>query len=615
MASVVVEKTITLASAPSDVWPLITDTDRTNRVLAAPAAYKAIEKGAKSSARFVVTTRTGGFALEYEEAPFEWTVNKRMSVYRKMRSGPMRSYLYAIVLEPTRDGGTRATLRLELEPRWWPLTPLVRLSAARSMARLEAIAVAIDAHLVSGAPSPYVEPTARANEERLAYAERALRKRGLDAKAIATLIELVRSGADADIVRIRPFELAEDKGVAPREMLRTLLHAVTLGVVEMRWALVCPSCRTANDQALSLAEIGDASHCQLCDITYGIELDRAVEATFRPHPSVREVHDQMFCIGGPWRTPHVLAQMNLDAKETREIEAPMDPGRYRLFARGGLVAPVEVAEGAAARAAMNLGASFEPMELGIAPGGVIAVANESGEPLHVKLERLGYASRAATAHVVTTMSEFRRLFSKDLLKPSTPLKVGHCTILFSDLTGSTALYTKAGDAAAFRLVDDHFDVLRKTIDEAGGTVVKTMGDAVMASFVEARACVRAAIASLRAFEAFRASHPYGGDTGLKLGLFAGPCYVVTANDAIDYFGQTVNCASRVQHLAESGQIVMEESLYEELPRDERAALRVVEKLETRVKGVEEPLRLVRTCVASADGVGVATSGTQSKRAS
>jgi class 3 adenylate cyclase len=198
------------------------------------------------------------------------------------------------------------------------------------------------------------------------------------------------------------------------------------------------------------------------------------------------------------------------------------------------------------------------------------------------------------------MSEFRRLFSKDLLKPSTPLKVGHCAILFSDLTGSTALYTKAGDAAAFRLVDDHFDVLRKAIDAAGGTVVKTMGDAIMAAFLEPTACTRAAIDCLRAFERFRKTHPNGADTGLKLGLFAGPCYVVTANDTIDYFGQTVNCASRVQHLADSGEIALEEETYDLLPEKERAELRVVERLETHVKGVEKPLRLVRTRLAGDD---------------
>ncbi|MCW5832415.1 MAG: adenylate/guanylate cyclase domain-containing protein, partial [Labilithrix sp.] len=204
---------------------------------------------------------------------------------------------------------------------------------------------------------------------------------------------------------------------------------------------------------------------------------------------------------------------------------------------------------------------------------------------------------AATAHVVTTMTEFRRLFSKDLLKPSTPLKVASSTILFSDLTGSTALYTAAGDAAAFRLVDDHFDVLRRVIDAHGGVVVKTMGDAVMAAFVDPLGGVRAAIACLHAFEEFRVDAANGELTGIKLGLFTGPCYVVTANDAIDYFGQTVNCAARVQHCAETGQIVFEEDVYARLADEDKAKLRLIERVETRVKGVEHALRLVRTRLA------------------
>jgi adenylate cyclase len=609
MQPVVVTTTINLASAPADVWPLITDTDRSNRLLmGAAAVYKPIEPGTKSSARFVVETTTAGFPMSYEEAPFEWTLNKRFSVYRKMRSGPLKAYTYGITLEPTTDGGTVATVRLELEPRHWLLKPVAQIQGSRFVANVAKLAETIDAHVRDDAPSPYLKPTSPANEERLAFAELELPKRGIDPAAIKVLIDLIRSGPDADLVRIRPFELAHHNDVDGREMLRALLHAVTVGLVELRWALVCPSCRTANDQVASLSAISDAGHCQLCDISYGIELDRAVEATFVPHPSVREVTDRMFCIGGPWRTPHVVVQANVDAGTTREIEAPAEPGRYRLFARGGAVASIDVETTGPKQASVVLREeSLAPSELAIGPSGMIAVENATEDPLHVKIERLGYASFAATAHTVTTMSEFRRLFSKELLKPSTPLKVASCAILFSDLTGSTALYTKAGDAAAFRLVDDHFDVLRKVIDSFGGVVVKTMGDAIMAAFQEPIGGVRAAVRCLREFEAFRKAAANGELTGLKLGIYAGPCYVVTANDAIDYFGQTVNCASRVQHLAESGELLFEEDVFARLPDEDRAHLRLVEKLETTVKGVEAPLRLVRTRLAE-DGAVSGKSG-------
>jgi adenylate cyclase len=599
MRSVVVTSTIQLSSSPPDVWPLITDTDRTNRlVLGTSNVYRPIEPGTKGSARFVVETRTAGFTMTYEEAPYEWTLNKSFSVYRKMRSGPLHAYTYGVALEPSADGGTRATLRLELEPRHWVLRPIAQIQGKRIVAGMARLAESIDAHLRDKAPNPYLKPVSSANDERLDFAQRELERRGLDRDVVKTIVELIRKAPDADVVRIRPLELAHGCGLDGREMLRAFLHAVTLGIVELRWALVCPSCRTANDQVASLADIGTDSHCQLCDLSYGIELDRAVEATFVPHPSVRKVANQMFCIGGPWRTPHVVVQAVVDARTTRTVEAPPLPGRFRLFARGGAVAAVDVDPSAPAEAKIEIGTTaLSPHAIRIAPAGTVTVTNRTDDSLHVKIERLGYATFAATAHFVTTMSEFRRFFSKDLLKPSTPLKVASCAILFSDLTGSTALYTTAGDAAAFRLVDDHFDVLRKVIDEHGGAVVKTMGDAVMASFIEPIGCVRAATACLHAFEQFRVHAENGELTGIKLGLYAGPCYVVTANDAIDYFGQTVNCASRVQHCAETGEIIFEEDVYARLPDEDRAKLRLVERVETRVKGVEHTLKLVRTKLA------------------
>lgn len=600
MTSVVLKKSVVLSSSPAELWPHVTDTDRMNRLIGGqPVTYRPVDGGASGSARFVGETKAAGFAMEYEEAPFEWTENESFSVRRQMRGGPLRAYSYTVHLDPV-DGGTRFTVTLDLEPRHWLLRPILQIQAVRTVDAVARLADAIDAHLRSRAPRPFDQPASAVNEARLAIAERELGKRDLDPRAVRAVTTLVRSGADADLVRIRPFELADAAGVPRIETLRVLLHAVTLGVTELRWAIVCPSCRTANDQVSSLTALAAESHCQLCDITYGLDLDRAVEATFVPHPSVREVQDRMFCIGGPARTPHVLVQANVTHGETRSLAAPDEVARFRLFARGGAVASVAVEADAPSEVAVVLDAEaahFEPRDILVAPGGTLRVSNAGAETRHVKIERLGYASQAATAHLVTTMGEFRRLFSKELLKPGTPLKVTSCAILFSDLTGSTALYTKAGDAAAFRLVDDHFDVLRAVIEKSGGAVVKTMGDAIMAAFSEPDACVHASVACLRAFEAFRSSHPNGADTGLKLGVFAGPCYVVTANAAIDYFGQTVNCASRVQHLAESGELVVEQELFARLPEADRAALAVVEHLETSVKGVASPLRLVRTRLA------------------
>jgi class 3 adenylate cyclase len=56
------------------------------------------------------------------------------------------------------------------------------------------------------------------------------------------------------------------------------------------------------------------------------------------------------------------------------------------------------------------------------------------------------------------------------------------TILFMDLVDSTALAVRIGDRAMDRLRAAHFRGLRDAIQSAGGTEVKTIGDAVMVAF-------------------------------------------------------------------------------------------------------------------------------------
>jgi adenylate cyclase len=607
MDAVVVIRSVDLAAPPERVWPLISDTDRFNRLLGMnEVTYRPIDAGNKTSARFVGETRSGGFKLTYDELPFEWTHERSFSVYRRMHGGPVMSLTLQCTLEKTSasdgngalEGGTRATVRLEITPRLGILRPIAWLNAKQFVARFAGLGPAIDAHVVAGAPSPYVVPASEADPERVEAAIATLRER-VPAALADRLGAFVRSGADADVIRVRPFALADEWGVDRREVLRAFLHAVPAGLVELRWGLICPSCLTASEQARSLDEISPEGHCQLCDITFDLDLDRAVEATFQPHPAIRRVPEALFCMGGPQRTPHVLVQASVDANATRAMGLPHAAGRYRVFARGGATATLEIDPAADPAADVTLSVEgLQPAHLRAAPGGELRITNRCDDARHVKIERLTFASAAATAHVVSTFDEFRSLFAKDLLKRGTPLKVARAAILFSDLTGSTALYTRVGDAAAFRLVDDHFDVLRAVIAAHEGVLIKTMGDAVMAAFVDERQCARAATDALGRFETFRAGQTHGEHVGLKLGIYAGACYVVTANGALDYFGQTVNVASRLQHLAQSGEIVIPAHTYATLGEGEKAALAVRERFEARVKGVEHPLSLVRVGLAS-----------------
>jgi class 3 adenylate cyclase len=143
------------------------------------------------------------------------------------------------------------------------------------------------------------------------------------------------------------------------------------------------------------------------------------------------------------------------------------------------------------------------------------------------------------------------------------LKITSLTFLFTDLKGSTELYDRVGDLVAFDLVRSHFRVLQEIVALEGGAIVKTIGDAVMATFPTPD---RAVAAALRMREAMRSLNEAGGreDLLLKIGIHEGPCLAVTLNERQDYFGQTVNIAARVQGLAFSRSIFATGSVVEHL---------------------------------------------------
>ena len=163
-------------------------------------------------------------------------------------------------------------------------------------------------------------------------------------------------------------------------------------------------------------------------------------------------------------------------------------------------------------------------------------------------ELLGGRRPFLTAKRLLTNQTFRDLYRTDTLDVEQRLKIMSLTFLFTDLKGSTELYERVGDLVAYDLVRAHFQILNEIVASESGAVVKTIGDAVMAIFPVPH---RAVSAALRMRESMRQLNERRGaeDLILKIGIHEGPCLAVNLNDRQDYFGQTVNIASRVQELA------------------------------------------------------------------
>ena len=159
-----------------------------------------------------------------------------------------------------------------------------------------------------------------------------------------------------------------------------------------------------------------------------------------------------------------------------------------------------------------------------------------------------------------------------MIRGSEGLGVKDIALLFTDLKGSTALYDRIGDLNAFALVQQHFDRLQDVTVRHNGAIIKTIGDAVMAAFLKPADAVQAALEMRSEIASFNERQP---DKALilKIGVHKGAAIAVTLNDRLDYFGQTVNIAARVQNLADADEIFVSQDVYDAAGvRDETGGL-------------------------------------------
>ncbi|HUI72234.1 MAG TPA: adenylate/guanylate cyclase domain-containing protein [Spirochaetia bacterium] len=191
---------------------------------------------------------------------------------------------------------------------------------------------------------------------------------------------------------------------------------------------------------------------------------------------------------------------------------------------------------------------------------------------------------------------FREMFETETLSVRESLSISQVCIMFTDIKGSTELYERLGDSAAYGLVRDHFDILFRSVEQNGGVIVKTIGDSVMASFRRPADGVAAAIAIQSAFEQFNKRENLRNEIIVKIGLHSGSTIMVNLNNRLDYFGQVVNMAARIQGTADGGDIIISK----EIRRDHNAIQRMrghVKALTRRprslkgISGTQETFRL------------------------
>lgn len=193
---------------------------------------------------------------------------------------------------------------------------------------------------------------------------------------------------------------------------------------------------------------------------------------------------------------------------------------------------------------------------------------------------------------------FRDIFGDETLSIDQSLEIRSATVLFSDVTGSTAMYERLGDARAYRLIRDHFDLVFGAIAEHDGVPIKTIGDEVMGVFTDEVSAVRAAFDMQDALSASNRDRDDGEELTLKVGVHRGPVIAVTLNNRIDYFGRTVNIAARTQTVSGPGELSMGDSFIR-APGVKNALRERVSQAKrgtVAMKGIEKPVQVYRVAL-------------------
>src|SRR5262245_12632525 len=133
------------------------------------------------------------------------------------------------------------------------------------------------------------------------------------------------------------------------------------------------------------------------------------------------------------------------------------------------------------------------------------------------------------------------------------------TIGFADLVGSTSLHERLDAESARRLMDGYYASLRAVVVAHGGTVVKLLGDGVMAAFGVPRVAEDDAIRAVRAAVAMQEAVRTLPDHGLGLRVAVNTGEVVVRADQNDVVGDPVNVAARLQAQAQDGDVLIGES--------------------------------------------------------
>jgi class 3 adenylate cyclase len=590
------------------VWAVLSDTDWVFRSLGLPPGKYAFEPLLEGGSRVTARATFSGLVVRWHEPPFEWRAPDFYRARRIFSNGPLKEGSLGVELRESGAGETRIVVTCELVPCGLGgkllAQSVVRVVVQRRIRRIIAqLAGFLGGDKKTLWPKSAVHPVA----EKLFQAKMAeLSAVGQPGDLVHRLEKFLRQSPDAELSLIQPLAVARVWKTDQWEVLRLFLHATKCGLLDLRWRVLCPNCRSSRPPPIaSLSQVSRAGRCAVCQADFEVRFDGSLELRFAVNPLVRPHDDREFCLPGPGSRRHVVSQTLLEPGQRRAWRLPELTRPLRLRspqvkqpvtlrpddAPARLFQPVIVCEP---------GQFLVRYEYGAVRDYAVQVLNPNPFPVLLALEEMEWGSEVLTAARVTNWQEFRELFPGEVVSSSEPMPVGCQVVLFTGLRGCTALYQSMGDAPGHAVVQNHFKVLAEVVRAHHGAVVKTMGDALMAVFSRVEEGL-AAVGQMHERLPEASPNPsLSARLWLKSSLHAGPCLAANANGSLDFVGAAVNVAARMVECCQGGDLTVSDEVYQQAAMAEFLARagKATEARELRIGGLEAGRKVWRVSLAA-----------------
>jgi class 3 adenylate cyclase len=456
----------------------------------------------------------------------------------------------------------------------------------------------------------------------------------LNQTTVQKIGDILKTLDDWHLFRMNPFRFANQHDLNEQEVVDIFVHGAKIGLLDFSYNMLCPVCHGIVHHHESLADVEEEGfYCGICDINVPTHLDEQVEVSFTIPPSIKtltinpysdlQAYTRYYFSENYQDSPELAKALKelilqdffvLAPDERKTFTLNLAPEQFYQFTSLENNASVFINVTSNVEIPSQtididlLPCAFSPSTLQLPPndyqfrmtnqtnntlGGFIMTFSQVNKQKfkEIKLKYPSTATPFLSAKMLLNQQSFRELFRVQNLPETLNLSIKNLTIMFTDLRGSTEMYDKAGDVFAYQLVKAHFKTLTEVVRQFSGAVVKTMGDAIMATFSHPLDGFLASLNMLSQIEQLNETwKDKGYQIGLKVGLNEGPALAVINDERFDYFGQSVNIAARVQGLAQAGEIWVTQSILDsqEVTDKLSASGYQTEQHSINLKGIGQP---------------------------